>query len=138
MGDASKAPERDKRLHLAVALASIEQARTILLWLYELDDAGRCADRLQGEAAPKLTQAVVSVAEAVRALRGVGAKRPAPPCIIGEYCGRHGFIHGAEAEELRHRIEQHIADSGDALGALQGVLDSVDARDSAAWLEHSR
>lgn len=70
-------------------------------------------------------------------------------CIIGEYCRRHGFIHGAEAEELRSRIEKilagidwegrqdvaTIAEAGTELDRqIRVMLDEVDARDSAAYL----
>jgi hypothetical protein len=51
------------------------------------------------------------------------------PCIIGEYCHRHGFIHGAEAEELRERLEALKKPS------VQRILDDVDARDSCAYVE---
>lgn len=58
-------------------------------------------------------------------------------------CLEHdGFTHGAEAEELRAGIEAVLADSelwegkkGRIGQALQRVLDSVDARDSLAFLE---
>lgn len=50
-------------------------------------------------------------------------------CVIGAFCPRHGWVHGAEAEELRERLG--------ALGipAVDRVLDEVDARDSLAYLE---
>ena len=52
-----------------------------------------------------------------------------PRCVIGEYCSRHNFIHGAEAEELRQRLGALRKTAVDA------VLDDVDARDSLAWCE---
>lgn len=61
---------------------------------------------------------------------------PAPPrretsarCTIGEYCRLHQFVHGAEAEELRERLE--------ALGdpRVTAILEDVDARDSAAFCD---
>lgn len=61
-----------------------------------------------------------------------------PPCIIGEYCHRHGFEHGAEAEEFRERITKLVNSSrgsGHLRHDLLGLLDEVDARDSLAWLE---
>lgn len=79
------------------------------------------------------------------------------PCVIGVYCHKHGFIHGAEAEELRERIEKLVSEYREAkrdaeadcphdiapvgiihenaIRALSGILDTVDARDSVAWLE---
>jgi hypothetical protein len=60
---------------------------------------------------------------------------PAPKarrCIVGVYCRRHGFIHGAEAEELRERLEAEAA-ADSAL--VRRILDEVDARDSLAYLE---
>lgn len=58
------------------------------------------------------------------------ADRPKSQCVIGEYCHRHGFIHGAEAEELRCRLAKLTRKDVDR------VLEDVDARDSLAWLEH--
>lgn len=57
-------------------------------------------------------------------------------CVLGEYCHLHNFIHGAEAEELRKRIEGLINNDGVTVEDLQRVLDEVDARDSVAYLEH--
>ena len=51
-------------------------------------------------------------------------------CVIGRYCERHDFIHGAEAEELREKLEK-LSDEFH----IQGLLESVDARDSTAWSE---
>lgn len=63
-------------------------------------------------------------------------------CVIGVYCRRHGFIHGAEAEELRSRVERLLSnnqiDSSVDGRELQAILDEVDARDSLAWLEMAR
>jgi hypothetical protein len=61
--------------------------------------------------------------------------RLATKCVIGEYCRRHQFIHGAEAEELRKRIEELLAEGYVDGDAVQRVLDAVDARDSLAYLE---
>lgn len=72
--------------------------------------------------------------------------RPAaetPTCVFGVFCRRHGFIHGAEAEELRQRVEtilDQVDHEGDDAGeeldrALRIMLDEVDARDSLAWIE---
>lgn len=56
-------------------------------------------------------------------------------CVIGKYCRRHQFIHGAEAEELRERIEALLG-TGEVIDhQLRAVLDEVDARDSLAYLE---
>ncbi len=54
------------------------------------------------------------------------AKRP---CIIGEYCSDHKFVHGGEAEELRERLEALKSRK------VQRILDDVDARDSCAYLD---
>jgi len=62
-------------------------------------------------------------------------------CRFGVYCVKHGFIHGAEAEELRERIETLTAEitmdaAADLIAdELQEILDDVDARDSLAWHE---
>jgi hypothetical protein len=58
------------------------------------------------------------------------------PCIFGEYCSRHQFVHGAEAEELRQRLEELLARRGGIEDyEVQHILDDVDARDSVAYLE---
>lgn len=59
-----------------------------------------------------------------------------PPCVIGQYCERHGFIHGMEAEQLRQGIERLIErGEDDVLEELQQLLDHVDARDALAFME---
>jgi hypothetical protein len=82
--------------------------------------------------------------EVVQVLLRPDAKDAIPPgpegvtakCVIGEYCSRHQFIHGAEAEELRQRIEKLMrVDTETQHHALQDVLDEVDARDSLAFVE---
>jgi hypothetical protein len=66
--------------------------------------------------------------------------------VYKEPCGKHNFIHGAEAEELREGIEKLIADPteyecghdlflGVSVDDLQDLLDRVDARDSLAYRE---
>jgi hypothetical protein len=57
-------------------------------------------------------------------------------CIIGVYCRKHNFVHGAEAEELRQRLGELLnVGSETQHHTLQDVLDDVDARDSLAYLE---
>lgn len=68
-------------------------------------------------------------------------------CELGKYCSLHDFIHGAEAEELRQRIEKVIGDIENSIESrrevdpelivldLKAILDRVDARDSVAYLE---
>lgn len=77
------------------------------------------------------------------------AKKPTPaakpPCVIGKYCEFHGWVHGAEAEELRSELEKFLKQfqseifedltEDDISGRLQKLLDEVDARDSVAFLE---
>lgn len=64
--------------------------------------------------------------------------------IRGRYCSEHGFVHGHEAEALRSGIENLMVtkseptrDHGFAVNVvdLQKLLDSVDARDSLAFVE---
>lgn len=55
-------------------------------------------------------------------------------CIIGRFCKKHGFVHGAEAEELRQRLE---CEYGHHKG-VRVILDEIDARDSLAFLEDTR
>lgn len=58
------------------------------------------------------------------------------PCVFGEYCSLHDFVHGAEAEELRERFEKLLAQGGGVEDYdVQAILDEVDARDSLAYLE---
>jgi hypothetical protein len=57
-----------------------------------------------------------------------------PKCIIGEPCLRHGFIHGAEANELREELERYERYDVEKNWARR-ILDKVDARDSVAWIE---
>ncbi len=65
------------------------------------------------------------------------------PCVIGDYCRDHGFIHGSEAEELRERIDWILKDvehdpetaANVIVGALRTMLDEIDARDSLAFVE---
>ena len=60
-------------------------------------------------------------------------------CLVySEPCPEHGFIHGAEASELREGIEELLSKKLDRPGmrtALRALLDRVDARDSLARLE---
>ncbi len=64
--------------------------------------------------------------------------------VTSKECSIHGYVHGQEAEELRHGIEDFISSidgnstgyCGDELiGRLQHILDNIDARDSLAFLE---
>lgn len=53
-------------------------------------------------------------------------------------CAEHGFIHGAEAEELRAGIEALLDEEnsgGQMRRGLRHLLDKVDARDSLAYRE---
>lgn len=61
-------------------------------------------------------------------------------CIIGDYCQIHGFIHGAESEELRAALEKLIAEAKDqrsslSRGDVTDLLNRIDARDSLAYLD---
>jgi len=68
-----------------------------------------------------------------------------PKCTVYKnYCSVHEFRHGAEAEELREGIENLLKDSDCFdknkankywIGKLRDLLESVDARDSVAYLE---
>jgi hypothetical protein len=82
--------------------------------------AKRVADR-QNAMAPDDNQLVV-----VRLLRR---------CPIRGECPRHGFVHGAEAEELRSGIEK-LLERGclNYPMRLRELLDRVDARDSLAFV----
>lgn len=51
-------------------------------------------------------------------------------------CTEHGWVHGAEAEELRKAIEVFIAKRiKPSPNRLQRMLDDIDARDSLAHVE---
>jgi len=77
---------------------------------------------------------------AIEALR---SRKPNPNgCpVYREACFDHGFVHGAEAEELREGIEKVLAthnypdDAHSLRCELQAILDRVDARDSLAYRE---
>ena len=58
-------------------------------------------------------------------------------CVLGKYCHKHDFVHGAEAEELRNGIEKLLVDHPRKVPSalLQRLLDTTDARDSLAYLE---
>jgi hypothetical protein len=66
--------------------------------------------------------------------------------VLALPCSVHGFLHGAEAEELRCGVEQLLRESASGPGdaqhdlaelrlGLQLLLDHVNARDSLAYLE---
>ncbi|MGE0792515.1 MAG: hypothetical protein AB7S26_42990 [Sandaracinaceae bacterium] len=65
--------------------------------------------------------------------------------VYADLCPEHGFVHGAEAAELRAGIEDLVGeyfnpnassdDCEDLRKALEALLDRVDARDSLAHLE---
>lgn len=67
-------------------------------------------------------------------------ERPPERCRVYKVpCPTHGFIHGAEAEELREGIEELLADGeGATAEELQRLLERVDARDSLSYLEATR
>lgn len=62
-------------------------------------------------------------------------------CRMGHYCSEHNFVHGAEAEELREKLEKLLVEEVSRetrmvpAYLLQHLLDDVDARDSLAYLE---
>lgn len=65
-------------------------------------------------------------------------------CTFGKWCPEHGFSHGAEAEELRQRLEALIEsldpdhnDSDLFIDDLRAILDETDARDSLAYVERN-
>lgn len=67
-------------------------------------------------------------------------KRTASCLVYTEACAEHGFMHGAEASELREGIEALLDQCGEMSHdewseALLSLLDRVDARDSLARLE---
>ena len=102
-------------------------------------EAAREAKRVRGVFAAHLHPEAL-VAMAVEALgpervRELAFPRRCP--VFATPCPEHGFVHGAEAEELRAGLESLIAHSDKKVRAaeLQALLDRVDARDSLARLE---
>jgi hypothetical protein len=113
----------------------------------------RCALHIREEQNRVLSNnaLIATLCDGVRFAREFAGER----CVIGKFCSEHGFVHGEEAENLRHEIEntigagfeRHVADGTvsprDAVdsalrgveGVLQEILDRVDARDSLAFLE---
>jgi len=71
---------------------------------------------------------------AIEALR---SRKPNPNgCpVYREACFDHGFVHGAEAEELREGIEKVLGRHTVTHEGLMRLLDRVDARDSLAYRE---
>lgn len=62
--------------------------------------------------------------------------RQSSRCPLSTPCVKHGYYHGAEAEELREGIEKIIEMAKPVRqDALRDLLDRVDARDSLAYLE---
>jgi len=66
-------------------------------------------------------------------------------CAMGLLCPDHGFVHGAEAEELRERLEAVVRLGKDAASEpddverwAERILGEVDARDSLAFREMKR
>jgi hypothetical protein len=60
-------------------------------------------------------------------------------CVMGKPCKEHdGVVHGAEAEELRAGLEKLVAEGFVTERAVTSLLDSIDARDSLAFLEAQR
>jgi hypothetical protein len=121
----------------------------------------RCAVHIAEEQSRILSHnaLIALLCDAVRLAREYEDRRGEKPCTIGVYCAEHGFEHGAEAEHMRAAIEQYL---GNGLGEgwrsmvldgsispedavhtalnevkrdLQKILDTVDARDSLAFLE---
>lgn len=76
-------------------------------------------------------------ARAIRFMDELRAKLERRGCdVYSEPCPKHGFIHGAEAEELREGIEKLTKIHGDVpVWQLERLLDQVDARDSLAYVE---
>ena len=77
----------------------------------------------------------------------MSTKKSQRPCVIGRECPTHAWVvHGGEAEELRKGLEklrdkletanERDFDRDDVVNDIYRLLDSVDARDSAAWVEH--
>lgn len=56
--------------------------------------------------------------------------------VLATHCKEHGYVHGAEAEELRAGVERLLeGERGSFAYELQELLDNVDARDSLAFLD---
>lgn len=59
--------------------------------------------------------------------------------MFGKRREKHDFVHGAEAEELREELEKFAESNEDGEGNwARQILDKVDARDSAAYVEVRR
>lgn len=63
--------------------------------------------------------------------------------VRANHCDEHGYVHGAEAEELRAGLEKALSNLGtdccrhddDLASEIRNLLDYVDARDSLAYCE---
>ena len=106
------------------------------------DLAGDVMEQIEAALASVGLDTQPKIVQALRA-RSEGASAPScppekPSCTMSaESCPVHSFIHGTEAEELREGIERILRTDGgaDVRSRLERVLDTVDARDSAAYLE---
>jgi hypothetical protein len=81
---------------------------------------------------PQMGELLRGLLASIERIVDAALRAPAPQdtrCVIGDYCSRHGFVHGAEAEELRERLAALKSRKVDA------VLEDVDARDSLAYVE---
>ncbi len=71
-------------------------------------------------------------------IKGTTSEKPQCKCY-SSHCAEHGFFHGAEAEELREKFENLIKNKNKiSANQIQKILDSVDARDSLAYLEFKK
>lgn len=119
-------------------------------YVYTVLPSGRVIFGLPDER--KRFQCLASARATAKAVGGrvVRLRRLSACRVYREPCPDHGFIHGAEAEELREGIEKMIKDPPSSdhpesqmlveslVDALQDMLDKVDARDSVAYREATR
>jgi len=129
-----------ERLAAAVAEARADERRKCLDEIVEYaSDLARGASRFFGQYHTGKETGYRDIAAHAKYQRDAAQPAPEPPpcSVYGHPCHEHGFIHGAEAEELREGIEKLIGEGREAVTGreLQRLLDRVDARDSLAYLE---
>jgi hypothetical protein len=134
-------------VHDARLLAKALRARGVLIIAFDDDNYAAASFGKKKRDCEDMAALSDSITDAIEheifttwSKRNAGGRVVSPsrklPCVIGAHCAEHGFIHGAEAEELRSKIEKALPDiRRDDRAVLQRVLDDVDARDSLAWLE---
>jgi len=125
--DADREPKTAEQREVALAFKIAEY----LGWFEAIADALELPTRASHA---DIASRAVMVNTELKAL-----KDKAPACVLGVFCAKHDYIHGAEAEDLRSGIDDvmnMIEGYGvEPVESLRNLLENCDARDSVAYLE---